>query len=62
MRMGPLSFPWMRRARSHVSGLFILDFVIIVIVFSAKNSVFLSASYIPCSPLAIHASFVISKF
>ena len=33
MRMGPLSFPWMRRAQSHVSGLFILDFVIIVIVF-----------------------------
>ena len=31
--MGPLSFPCMRRAQSHVSGLFILDFVIIVIVF-----------------------------
>ena len=27
--MGALSFPWMRRAQSHVSGLFILDFVII---------------------------------
>ena len=31
--MGPLSFPWMRRAQSHVSGLFILNFIIIVIVF-----------------------------
>ena len=31
--MGALSFLWMRKAQSHVSGLFILDFVIIVIVF-----------------------------
>ena len=30
--MGVLSFPWMRRTQSHVSGLFILDFVIIIIV------------------------------
>ena len=60
--MGPLSFPWMKRAQSHISGLLILDFVIIVIVFLLKTSVFLSASYIPCSPLAIHASFVISRF
>ena len=59
--MGALSFPRMRRALSHVSGLFILDFVIIVIIF-VKNFVFLSASFIPCSPLAIHASFVISRF
>ena len=44
----------------HVSGLFILDFIIIVIVF-VKNSVFLSDSFILCSPLAIHASFVISR-
>ena len=29
--MGALSFLWMRRA--HVNGLFILDFVIIIIVF-----------------------------
>ena len=61
--MEPLSFPRMKRAQSHISGLFILDFVIIVIVFLLKkNSVFLSASYIPCSSLAIHASFVISRF
>ena len=33
VRMGALSFPWMRRAQSHVSGLFILDFIIIVFVF-----------------------------
>ena len=59
--MGALSFLWMRRAQFHVSGLFILDFIIIVIVF-VKNSVFLSASIIPCSPLAIYASFIIYRF
>ena len=34
--MGALSFPWMKRAQSHVSGLFILDFVIIIIIFVLK--------------------------
>ena len=38
--MGPLSFPWMRRAQSHVSGLFILDFIIIVIVFLLETLFF----------------------
>ena len=61
MRMGALSFLWMWRAQFHVSGLFILDFIIIVIVF-VKNSVFLSASFIPCYPLAIYASFIIYRF
>ena len=32
MRMGVLSVPWMRRNQSHVSDLFILDFIIIIIV------------------------------
>ena len=40
VRMGALSFPWMRRAQSHVSGLFILDFIIIIIVFSVKTLFF----------------------
>ena len=40
VRMGPLSFPWMKRAQSHISGLFILNFVIIVIVFLLKTLFF----------------------
>ena len=59
--MGVLSVPWMRRTQSHVSNLFILDFIIIIIVL-LKLCFFLSASFIPCSPLAIHASSVISRF
>ena len=58
--MGVLSVPWMRRNQSHVSDLFILNFAIIVFVL--LKLCFLSASFIPCSPLAIHASSVISRF
>ena len=53
MRMGVMSVPWMRKTQSHVSGLFILDFVIIIIVFvKALFSIcffysMLSSSY-PC--------------
>ena len=36
VRVGPLSFPRMRRAQSHVSGLFILDFIISVICLLLK--------------------------
>jgi hypothetical protein len=58
--MGVMSVPWMRRNQSHVSDLFILDFIIIIFVL--LKLFFLSASFIPCSPLAIHASSVISRF
>jgi hypothetical protein len=59
VRMGVLSVPWMRRNQSHVSDLFILNFAIIVFVL--LKLCFLSASFIPCSPLAVHASSVISR-
>ena len=59
VRMGVMSVPWMRRNQSHVSDLFILDLVIIIFVL--LKLCFLSASFIPCSPLAIHASSVISR-
>ena len=56
VKMGVLSVSWIRRTQSHVSDLFILDFVIILIVLLK-----LCFSFIPCSPLAVHASSVISR-
>ena len=44
VRMGVMSVPWMRN-QSHVSDLFILDFIIIIFVFVFYQ---LSASFIPC--------------
>ena len=49
---------WVRRSQSHVSDLFILDFIIIIVLLKLC---FLSASFIPCSLLAIHALSVISR-
>ena len=43
--MGAPSFLWMRRTQSNVSGLFILDFVIMVIVFVKALSFLLLLSF-----------------
>ena len=54
--MGVMSFPWVRRSQSHVSDLFIFGL-------RHNHLCFVKALFfIPCSPLAIYASSVISRF